>query len=44
VVTSFVAWYAFLLVMAGDRSQGASVVGLIVAVAAHGRAASRPRR
>ena len=44
VVTSFVAWYAFLLVMAGDRSEGASVVGRIVAVAAHGKAAFRPRR
>jgi hypothetical protein len=44
VVTSFIAWYAFLMVMAGDRSQGASLAGLIGAVFAHGRAVFRPRQ
>jgi hypothetical protein len=39
VVTSFIAWYAFLLVIAGDRSRGASLVALISAVVGHGMAA-----
>ena len=44
VSISFIAWYAFLLVVAGERSRGASLPGLIGAVAAHGVSAFRSRR
>ena len=44
MVTSFVAWYAFLLVVAGDPASGASLAGLVRAVGGHLTAAIGSRR
>lgn len=44
VVSSFIAWYAFLLVMVGDSSSGPTLAALLRAVFAHARALSGLRR